>query len=137
MTEHEDEPITVIVEDLDKKMVDKLNEYLATIPKEELKKDFFKIRCESEGIDPNSKNAKRKLWWKDTKRKLIFISHHLGYWTLKILIISFAWLGGILITIGYSSVHYILFFLCIMCSSILLDVFIDHGKDWFFLRKRK
>ena len=137
MTEHEDEPITVIVENLDKKMVDKLNEYLATIPKEELKKDFFKIRCESEGIDPNSKNAKRKLWWKDTKRKLIFISHHLGYWTLKILIISFAWLGGILITIGYSSVHYILFFLCIMCSSILLDVFIDHGKDWFFLRKRK
>lgn len=137
MTEHEDEPITVIVENLDKKMVDKLNEYLATIPKEELKKDFFKIRCESEGIDPNSKNAKRKLWWKDMKNKLIFISHHLGYWTLKILIISFAWLGGILITIGYSSVHYILFFLCIMCSSILLDVFIDHGKDWFFLRKRK
>ena len=125
------------MEDLDKKMVDKLKEYLATIPKEELKKDFFKIRCESEGIDPNSKNAKRKLWWKDTKRKLIFISHHIGYWTLKILIISFAWLGGILITIGYSSVHYILFFLCIMCSSILLDVFIDHGKDWFFLRKRK
>lgn len=136
MTEHEDEPITVIVEDLDKKMVDKLNEYLATIPKEELKKDFFKIRCENEGIDPNSKNAKRKLWWKDTKHKLIFISHHLGYWTLKILIIAFAWLGGILITIGYSFVHYILFFLCIMCSSILLDVFVDHGKDWFFLRKR-
>lgn len=136
MAEYEDEPITVIVEDLDKQMVDKLNEYLASIPKEELKKDFFKIRCENEGIDPNSKNAKRKLWWKDTQRKLIFISHHLGYWTLKILIIAFAWLGGILITIGYSFVHYILFFLCIMCSSILLDVFVDHGKDWFFLRKR-
>ena len=48
MAEQEDEPITVIVEDLDKKMVDKLKEYLATIPKEELKKDFFKIRCENE-----------------------------------------------------------------------------------------
>ena len=136
MAEYEDEPITVIVEDLDKQMVDKLNEYLASIPKEELKKDFFKIRCENEGIDPSSKNAKRKLWWKDMKHKSIFISHHLGYWTLKILIIAFAWLSGILITIGYSSVHYILFFLCIMCSSILLDVFVDHGKDWFFLRKR-
>lgn len=131
---------TVIEEDAGKNMVDNLKEHLANTPKEELEREFFEIRCEYEGIDPNDEDAKRKLWWKDTKKELRIVSHYLGHYTLKTLILVFAWLSGIFAVYSIHSdkgnLWYILFLLCIIGSSALLDVYMEHDEEWFFLRKK-
>ena len=69
--DYEDGPITYVEkEEHSKNLVNQLKDYLDNTPKEQLERDFFEIRCECEGIDPNDENAKRKLWWKDTKHEL-------------------------------------------------------------------
>ena len=139
MAEYEDRPTTYVKkEDHGKRLVDQLKDYLNNTPKEQLERDFFEIRCKCEGIDPNDENAKRKLWWKDTKHKLRIISHYLGHWTLKTRIIVSAWLGGIFTTTAATdTVDYIIFLVCIIFASALLNALIEHDEEWFFLRKRK
>ena len=138
MAEYEDGPITYVEEeDHGKRLVDQLKNYLENTPKEQLERDFFEIRCECEGIDPNDENAKRKLWWKDTKHKLRIISHHLGHWAMKTLIIVSAWLGGIFTTTAATdTVDHITFLVCIIFAFALLNALIEHDEEWFFLRKR-
>ena len=136
--DYEDGPIMYVEEeDHNKKLVAQLKDYLDNTPKEELEREFFEIRCKFEGIDPNDDNAKRKLYWKDTKHWLKIISHHLGHWALKTLIIISAWLGGIFTTTAATdAVANIEFLACIIFAYALLSVLIEHDKDWFFLRKR-
>ena len=96
------------------------------------------VASAKEFLDPNDENAKRKLWWKDTKHKLRIISHHLGHWVLKTLIIVSAWLGGIFTTTAATdTVDRITFLVCIIFAFTLLNVLIEHDEEWFFLRKRK
>lgn len=137
--DYDDGPIMYVEEeDHNKKLVAQLKDYLDNTPKEQLERDLFEIECECEGIDPNDENAKRKLWWKDTKYELKIISHYLGYWTLKTLILVSACLGGIFITAAprRDTMTNIAFFACIIFAYALLTVLIEHDKDWFFLRKR-
>lgn len=137
MAENEDGPITYVEKDRSKKLVDQLKDYLDNTPKEQLERDFFEIRCKLEGIDPDYENAKQKLWWKDTKHKLRVMSHHLGHWALKTLIIVSAWLGGIFTTTAATdNADHITFLVCIIFSYALLNALIDHNEEWFFLRKR-
>ena len=136
--DYEDGPITYVEEEEhSKNLVKQLKDYFDNTPKEQLERDFFEIRCECEGIDPNDENAKRKLWWKDTKHELRIISHYLGHWTLKTLILVSACLGGIFITAApRDTMANIAFFACIIFAYALLTALIEHDKDWFFLRNR-
>ena len=136
--DYEDGPITYVEEEEhSKNLVKQLKDYLDNTPKEQLERDFFEIRCECEGIDPNDENAKRKLWWKDTKHELRIISHYLGHWTLKTLILVSACLGGIFITTApRDTMANIAFLACIIFAYTLLTALIEHDKEWFFLRKR-
>ena len=61
--DYEDGLITYVEEEEhSKNLVKQLKDYFDNTPKEQLERDFFEIRCECEGIDPNDENAKRKLW---------------------------------------------------------------------------
>ena len=136
--DYEDGPIMYVEEeDHSKKLVDRLKDYFDNTPKEQLERDFFEIRCACEGIDPNDENAKRKLWWKDTKHMLRIISHYIGHWALKTLVIVSACLGGIFITAApRDTMAIIAFFACIIFAYALLTALIEYDKEWFFLRKR-
>lgn len=136
--DYEDGPITYVEEEEhSKNLVKQLKDYLDNTPKEQLERGFFEIRCECEGIDPNDENAKRKLWWKDTKHELRIISHYLGHWTLKTLILVSACLGGIFITAApRDTMANIAFFACIIFAYALLTALIEHDKELFFLRNR-
>ena len=136
--DYEDGPIMHVEEEgHNKKLADQLKDYFDNTPKEQIEKDFFEIQCECKGIDPNDENAKIKLWWKDTKHNLRIISHHLGHWALKTLVIVSAWLGGIFTSASAEdTVDNIAFVVCIFFSYYLLSVLIEHDKQWFFLRKR-
>lgn len=138
--EYDDGPITYVEdvkEDHGKKIVDQLKDYLNNTPKEQLERDFFEIECKCEGIDPNDKNAERKLWWKHAKHKLRIASHYIGHWTLKVLIIVSAWLGGVFYTTAATNnVDFMIFFVCIVFAYALLAALIEHNDDWFFLRNR-
>ena len=71
------------------------------------------------------------------KYKLRIISHYLGHWALKTLILVSACLGGIFITaVLRDTMANIAFFACIIFAYALLTALIEHDEEWFFLRKR-
>lgn len=54
------------------KLVEQLQKHIDEVGEERFAEEIFEIHCKMSGIDPKSKNAKRKLAWKNFKTRLRF-----------------------------------------------------------------
>ena len=82
------------MENKNKSLTEQLKEHIDKIGEEAFEREIFEFNCEWHGVDPNAKNAKKKLkrimWWEHFKYKTLpkwltnyYSSYRRSYYEIK------------------------------------------------------
>lgn len=123
---------TKVIEDTKaKSLAEQLEEHFKNTPPEVLEQEWFEISCESNGIDPKDPKAKQKLKMISLKSKLMNVLHWVGDFCTKTVILLLAIFASALIE--ENGCLYILLYLL---DFILLTLYSERGKVWFWRKYR-